>query len=205
MKNTILLVLLLTISLGFAYTVTFQSGDAGESFARNTSMQKCSEAGVNTVFTCSGNVVRVNWTDSSRGLTFYKPDGRVVNCPPVPPTQAGADCFQMQTPNYCQERVVCSVVSQPPQPVNNTPQPTPNPRPTPTQNTTTPPVNNTPVPTPELTPNSTVSNPLVPSAPTPSPNANSTFALDNLMWIIIALGIIALAILFALFKRSIAE
>ncbi len=211
----VVLTLLLAVSLSFA--VLMQSGDNRISFSAYTSIQKCSETGVSSVYTCKGNVVRVNWTDSSKGLTFYSPDGRVQNCPPLPPSQIGAFCMQMMMPNYCEEQVVCSTVSQPAQPIvnqtqqpaaNQTQQPAPQvipqaPKPTQNQTAVIPSNNNTTSSTESNKPvaNVTVGSP----ATTPSANANSTFSLDNLMWIIIALGIIALAILFALFKRSISE
>ncbi|MEW6035209.1 MAG: hypothetical protein AB1529_01225 [Candidatus Micrarchaeota archaeon] len=97
--------LLIFISVSFAYII--ESGDAGTQFVQETSAIKCQEPDVQAVYECLGNVVRVVSSVPGEGSTFYKPDGKVVRCPVVPPSEMGAECLQMMTPNYCPIQAEC--------------------------------------------------------------------------------------------------
>jgi len=100
--------LLLAIMLvGLVSAVVIESGDAGEQFAKDKADEMCREPGVDGVHICLGNTVRVVWSDESKGVTFYEPEGNIVNCPPVPPSQMGGECVQLMHPNYCPEESVC--------------------------------------------------------------------------------------------------
>ncbi len=83
------------------------SGDAGEGWARELAAEKCLGEDVGAVYICLGNVVRVVSTVPGAGSTFYEPDGNVAQCPLVSPSEMGAECVQMTMPNYCPEEVVC--------------------------------------------------------------------------------------------------
>ena len=101
-------ILLLAIMLvGLVSAAIIESGDAGERFASEKADEMCGEPGVDSVHICLGNTVRVVWSDESRGVTFYEPEGNVVNCLPVEPTQMGGECIQLMHPNYCPEESVC--------------------------------------------------------------------------------------------------
>jgi len=104
-------ILLLAILLaGLVSAVVIESGDAGEQFAMDKADEMCGEPGVEGVHICLGNVVRVVWSDESKGVTFYEPEGNVVNCPPVPPSEMGGECVQLMHPNYCAEESICGDV-----------------------------------------------------------------------------------------------
>ncbi len=93
-----LLILLMLAGLYFAIWI---SGDAGEAWSREKAEEMCTKTDVAAVYICLGNVVDVVWKDESKGSTFYKPDGNVVNCPPLSPSEMGAACMQLMMPNYC--------------------------------------------------------------------------------------------------------
>ena len=105
MRGKILLFAILLV--GLASAVIISSGDAGEQFAEDKSAEMCAEPGVEAVHICLGNVVRVVWTDESRGVTFYEPDGNIVDCPPGEPADMGGECVQLMHPNYCPDESVC--------------------------------------------------------------------------------------------------
>ncbi|MEW6748561.1 MAG: hypothetical protein AB1295_02555 [Candidatus Micrarchaeota archaeon] len=84
-----------------------ESGDAGSRFVNMTAEQMCGQANVQAVYKCLGNVVRVVSSVPGEGSTFYKPEGKVVSCPVVEPTDMGAECLQMMTPNYCPFQAEC--------------------------------------------------------------------------------------------------
>lgn len=111
MMQTSILALLLMLSLSSA--VIIESGDNGVQFANDTAALKCTEAGVQAVYSCIGNVVRVVSTVPGEGSTFYKPDGKVVVCPDVSPTEMGAECVQMMVPNYCPIQAECGASTAP--------------------------------------------------------------------------------------------
>jgi len=97
--------IILLSSTAFAAIVT--SGDAGESWAQETAAEKCRGENVEAVFICLGNVVKVVSTVPGAGSTFYEPDGNVAECPVVSASEMGAECVQMTMPNYCPTEVVC--------------------------------------------------------------------------------------------------
>lgn len=101
------LILLAILLAGLVSAVIIESGDAGERFAAEKAEEMCSEPGVESVHICLGNAVRVVWSDESKGVTFYEPEGTIVNCPPVAPTHMGAECIQLMHPNYCPLESVC--------------------------------------------------------------------------------------------------
>ena len=84
-----------------------ESGDAGASFATNTSLAKCNEANVAAVYVCTGNVVQAVSSLPGAGSTFYRPDGRVISCPVVAPSQRSGECVQLTSPNICGNVSVC--------------------------------------------------------------------------------------------------
>lgn len=102
----ILLSLLFVLPASFAVIIV-ESGDDGAAFAEETSGQMCQEPNTQAVYKCFGNVVRVVSTVPGEGSTFYKPNGKVVSCPVVAPSQMGAECLQMMAPNYCPTESVC--------------------------------------------------------------------------------------------------
>lgn len=98
-------IVLLMLTASFAFVI--ESGDGGREFLSNMSAQKCAEENVQAVYECLGNVVRVVSSLSGEGSTFYKPDGRVIECPVVAPSDMGAECLQMMGPNYCPTEAEC--------------------------------------------------------------------------------------------------
>ncbi len=102
----ILLLLIFTMTISFS-DVLFVSGDNGEQFAKDMISQKCGQPDIQAVYRCNGNVVKVIYVDEEKGSTFYRPDGRITNCPPLPPPQLGAECLQMLMPNYCPDVSEC--------------------------------------------------------------------------------------------------
>jgi len=114
---TFFLALLLS---GITFAMIIESGDAGKSFAANLSEKKCSEPDVAAVYVCSGNVVKAVSSDSEEGSFFYKPDGRVIQCKPVPPSIMGAECVQMLSPDPCFSASVCETTNPSPQDSNVT-------------------------------------------------------------------------------------
>lgn len=105
MRGKILLFAILLV--GMVSAAIIESGDAGERFAAEKADEMCKEPGVESVHICLGNTVRVVWSDESRGVTFYEPEGNIRDCPPVAPAQMGAECMQLMHPNYCPEESVC--------------------------------------------------------------------------------------------------
>lgn len=105
MNKVALLAVLLLVTSSFAAII--ESGDNGEQFALDTAQAKCNEENVQAVYHCLGNIVRVVSSVEGEGSTFYKPDGRVVHCPIVRPSEMGAECLQMMTPNYCPAEAEC--------------------------------------------------------------------------------------------------
>jgi hypothetical protein len=103
----IIAVLAVMMLIGTIHPVILTSGDAGEGWAENISAEQCLEEGVDSVYICNGNVVRVVHTADGAGSTFYEPDGNVVNCPVVAPSQMGAECVQMTRPHFCAGESVC--------------------------------------------------------------------------------------------------
>jgi hypothetical protein len=128
----------LSVILGLAAlcnATIIESGDAGASFAANTSLAKCNEANVAGVYMCTGNVVNVVSSLPGAGSTFYKPDGRVISCPVVAPSQRTGECVQLTSPNICGNVSVCKAQAPETNASQPEPQPAPQPQP-PKQNTT---------------------------------------------------------------------
>jgi hypothetical protein len=207
------LVLLLFISLSFAAVI--QSGDAGAKFVEDTSAAKCQEPNVQAVYKCSGNVVRVVSTISGQGSTFYKPDGRIIRCPVVSPTQMGAECLQMMTPNYCPTQAKCGNSSAPTvfPGQNDTPEQVgdadyyivPGQAANDTNKTTSVQLPQLPpVKKPNTTNYTTVSSDNAFEIPIVAKN-NLDSPLGYILYIIVFLGICAIGVLFMLFKSSLAE
>jgi hypothetical protein len=203
------LVLFSLTSLCFADIIT--SGDSGAAFVNATAAAQCQQPNVQAVYKCLGNIVRVVSSVPGEGSTFYKPEGKVVHCPVVPPSQMGAECLEMMTPNYCPTLAECG---ESPAPVifpgqNDTPEQT--------GNTTayivpgkaaSDSLNSTslaPTPAPEKPPvRTSVIKPNSLDAPSSSKN-NLDSPLGYLVYIVVALGIGSVALLFFLFKNSISE
>jgi hypothetical protein len=93
--------LVLLMLSGIMYAALWTSGDAGEAWSKEKAEEMCAREDVAAVYICLGNTVSVIWKDESKGTTFYEPEGNVVNCPPVAPTDMGAECMQLMMPNYC--------------------------------------------------------------------------------------------------------
>lgn len=106
------LLLLFMLPLSFAAVIEVgesvtESGDAGAKFVNVTAEDMCNGQNVQAVYKCLGNVVRVVSSVPGEGSTFYKPEGKVIHCPVVEPTDMGAECLQMMTPNYCPVEAEC--------------------------------------------------------------------------------------------------
>ncbi len=182
------------------YSALWMSGDAGEEWAQETAEELCKDSEVAAVYICLGNTVDVVWKDESKGSTFYEPEGNIVNCPPVAPTDMGAECMQLMMPNYCTlDDNVCGHMAPEEFPggetegeiiYNGVPEEEPEP------------VEPTPV---EETPRTTDTGKTVlveqgTGAAQAAPTAEGT--LDNLILIIFALAIIAIIVLYFVFKRT---
>ncbi len=101
----ILSILLVFATASHADIIT--SGDSGAQFVDDTAAAQCKAPDVQAVYKCLGNIVRVVSSVPGEGSTFYKPDGKVVHCPVVPPSQMGAECLSMMGPNYCPVQAEC--------------------------------------------------------------------------------------------------
>ncbi len=198
-KSIFVLLLLIAFSWGLII-----SGDAGEKWAKEKSEEMCGRSDVAGVYICLGNTVDVVWKDKSKGSTFYRPDGRVVDCPPDQPTNMGAECMQLMMPNYCTlDDNVCG--ERPPEefpggikteeqqePVQPIPQP-------PQQPSEQPQIR----PSQQQNISSEVSL-IPPSLPSRKEEATTTIGgtLDNLIIVIFVLGVIALVVLYFAFKKT---
>jgi hypothetical protein len=105
-RNALPIAVILVLA-SIAHAVVLTSGDGGSAFATDTSFQKCADPNVMAVYVCSGNVVQVVSSAPGEGSTFYKPDGQVVYCPDVSPSEMGAECVQLFSPNLCPPVNVC--------------------------------------------------------------------------------------------------
>jgi len=207
------LLLLFVLPASFAVIIV-QSGDEGAAFVNETAAKMCQGPDTQAVYKCSGNVVRVVSSLSGGGSTFYKPNGKVVVCPIVPPPQMGAECLQMMTPNYCPIQAECGASPAPEvfPGQNGTPEQTGDqdayivPGEAASENFTN---DTAPPPKPE---------PYVPKKKTTAMNnsgldaeapVKSSGDLDSpfgyLFFVILMLGVSAVGVLFMLFKNSISE
>jgi len=201
-KKSIFVLLLLTV---FSWALII-SGDAGEEWAKNKSQEMCARSDVAAVYICLGNTVDVVWKDKSKGSTFYRPDGRVVDCPPDQPTNMGAECMQLMMPNYCTlDKNVCG--ERPPEEfpggIKTEEQPKQPSQPTPQQPPQQPSEQPQIQPSQQQNISSEVSL-IPPSLPPQKEGATTTISgtLDNLIIAIFVLGVITLLVLYFAFKRT---
>jgi len=104
--GTLLSILLFTT---IGYAVIIESGNGGSAFATDMSVNMCKQQNVSAVLLCTGNVVKVVSSIEGEGFTIYKPDGRIVPCPDVDPSDMGAECTQYaMQPNICMNASVCA-------------------------------------------------------------------------------------------------
>lgn len=186
-----------------AGTPVIESGDAGESFAEQKSQEMCSQPGVDAVYVCLGNTVKVIWQEEGRGCTFYEPEGNVVECPLVAPTEMGAECVQLMHPNYCPEVSVCGET--PPQEFpggveyqDEVEEPGEEP-----EEAIAPPVGDSEE---EQAP-AEVEEPVreEPAGPTAEAKETSETAMDNLVGIVLLLGVATIVVLYLMFKRLVRQ
>lgn len=193
---------------GFAYAV---SPLEGEAFANETVAAKCAQDNVQAVYFCSGDVVRVVSALPGAGSTFYTPEGKVISCPVVAPTEMGAECMHMMTPNFCLVQAECGSA-----PVEDT---FPGQADSPEQtgdagyyvDEETAATSGTGEETPE--PVVPPKKPATPSTARTSPEsdvpapaaANFEFSVDGLVIVLFALGLVSVAVLFLAFRNSFAE
>ncbi|MBI5046129.1 hypothetical protein HZC07_00135 [Candidatus Micrarchaeota archaeon] len=179
-----LVVVMLIMSLSFAEVI---SGDGGTAFVNQTA------------------------TVPGAGNTFYKPDGKIVKCPVVAPGQMGAECLAMMGPNYCPTKAECGATPVPQifPGQNDTAEQTGNTSyyiiPDQAVNTTNQTNSTIPVKPPVVkkTENTTQIKENILEAPVSKGNVDSP--MNYLVYVVLALGIGAVIVLFMLFKRSISE
>lgn len=203
----VILIALIMLSVSSAYVLEF--GDGGEAFAKNKTDEMCRSDAL-AVYSCLGNVVKAVSPTAGEGSTFYKPDGKVIRCPVVPPSEMGAECLQLMMPNYCPEQAECGdapVQIFPGQ--NDTPEQTGD-----VGYYVEDSAPQEPIVEPEpYVPEPAKQKPLKPPAieggntealPGASP-APYEFALDNLAIVVLFLGVASVGVLFLLFKNSLQE
>ena len=202
----VIFILITMLSVSFAYVL--ETGDGSKEYAEQTAADKCNEENVQAVYLCLGNTVRVVSSVSGEGSTFYKPDGTEVHCPVVPPSEMGAECLKLMMPNYCPTEAECGE--------------SPAPQVFPGQNDTPEQtgdldyyiVNETvasdaeeeavvPAKT-EPKPSSVKGSEHETEIPTASPSGIDA-ALNNLVAVVLLLGMLSVGILFMLFKSSLQE
>ena len=207
-------ILLLALS---SAVIIIQSGDNGAQFSADKSSALCKEGNAEAVYICLGNVVKAVSSEPNPTSTFYKPDGRIVVCPVAAPTDMGGECLQMMVPNYCQNVSVCGAAPEKTFPGQNG---TPEQAVAPTYVPPTPEISGLNGAQPEQ-PGSAL--PAVTQRPVTSDNddlagqaakaqavpaaspSTFDFALDNLLLIVVGLGVVGMAILFALFRNTLSE
>lgn len=211
MKAEIVLVMLILSGFVFAETVEvgsaiWESGDAGESFAQEKSQEMCAQPGVEAVYICLGNSVKVVWEDESRGCTFYEPEGNVVECPDVAPTDMGAECMQMMMPNYCPDESVCGQAQPqefPGETYNENQEYEEEESPSEKEEATQPPEEETPEQ--QETQQTGYQETTETSAPAAQTKETSETAMDNLVWIVLFLGVATVAVLYLMFKKLVKQ
>ena len=175
---------------------------AGGWNATSVAAAKCGPD-VQAVYTCTNNAVKVV---SSNGSTFYKPDGSTLNCPNASAAQIGAECMQLLMPNPCTTEIACET------PVTQNQAPPANQatnasagsetvvgsKTVPTVTSVVAPVNAKSIPTGQ------VANQSETNVATSAPN-NFDFSMSNLALVVLLLGVVAVIVLFTLFKNSISE
>lgn len=205
---------ILLFMLSLSYAGIIESGDGGAGFAASTSAEKCQGADVQAVYTCIGNVVRVVSSVPGEGSTFYKPDGKVVECPVVAPSEMGAECLQLMTPNYCPTEAKCGTSKQSEFPGQSTaPEQTGDAGYYVIPGQAASDANKTnesiaPTPAPQPKPQKTGSAAAKPSqleVPATSGTNGIDGALGYMVYVVAFLGIVSVGVLFMLFKNSLAE
>jgi len=186
MKAAGIISLLLLLSVSSA--AILESGDNGAQFVNDTALEKCGEGGVDAVYVCLANVVKAV---SAGENTFYKPEGKVVHCANVSPSEMGAECVQLLMPNYCTVEFQCPAPTEPP-PANDTVVED-------VQNASGPVATAQPQKPAKDDQGGTVGVRL------PGYNGESESLLGYLATVVLGLGVAAVSILFVLFKKSIAE
>jgi hypothetical protein len=189
-----------------------ESGDNGAVFVNETAAAKCQEPNVQAVYKCLGNVVRVVSTLPGEGSTFYKPEGKVVHCPVVPPAEMGAECIQMMTPNFCPVQAECGVSPAPEvfPGQNDTPEQTGDadyyivPGQAASDNLTNDTAAPPPQPPAEPKKKTTVVKNNELEAPVTS-KSNVDSPLGYLLYVVLFLGVAAVGVLFMLFRNSLSE
>lgn len=190
-RGGLLFLMLLTAS--FAAVIEAGDWNATQTSwnASDVAAAKCGP-GVQSVYTCSGDAVKVV---SSDGSTFYKADGGTVSCPNAAASQIGAECVQLLMANHCPTEVKCE---------------------TPVAQNQTAPVNKTE----NVSMGSETAPVVVPVTvagapkdvakkdevviPTAAPNSFD-FSMDNLALVVLLLGAVSVGVLFTMFKNSISE
>jgi hypothetical protein len=172
---------------------------AGAWNASSVAATKCGPD-VQAVYTCSNFAVKVV---SSNGSTFYKSDGSSISCPDAPLGQIGAECMQLLIPNPCTAQVTCQTTviqnqTMPTIQVSNSSVGTGT-ETAPVVVPTVASVNVTGVPAGQKLANQTEVD-----VAAPEPN-NFEFSMSNLALVVLLLGVVAVIVLFTLFKNSIAE
>ncbi|MCI0504277.1 hypothetical protein L0Y65_06240 [Candidatus Micrarchaeota archaeon] len=209
----ILLSLLFALPASFAVIIV-ESGDNGAAFLNETAALMCNEPDTQAVYKCFGNVVRVVSTVPGEGSTFYKPNGKVVSCPVVAPSEMGAECLQMMAPNYCPTQAECGASPAPEvfPGQNDTPEQTGDvdayivPGQAASDNAT----NGTPEPyEPEQKPPETRKRATAIPANTLEAPAATTNNLDSplgyMIYVVLLLGVGAVGVLFMMFKNSLSD
>ncbi len=197
-KMALVLILISAVSVA----VIVDSSDAAKAWANTTALAKCSEQNVDAVYTCSGNVVRVVSFLDGGGSTYYRQDGKVTTCPLVAPGATTAECQMFSTPNYCVNTPVCRGSTTPTQPEQQTNQTPTVPS---TQNVTRPtqPASDQTAPSP-IAPQPPVNTP--PAAKPPSnQNTSAQNPVDNLLLIVVGLGLVSIIVLFTLFRNTLKD
>ena len=193
--------LVLLMLSGILHAVIWTSGDAGEEWSKNKSQEMCAKEGVAAVYICLGNVVDVVWKDESKGSTFYKPDGNVVNCPPVAPTDMGAECMQLMMPNFCTlDDNICGYLA-PEEFPGGVPEEETEPPPPPEEEAPeeAPPAEE-PEPTPEQPPGVSIE---VGNGGTTAPATTETGeTLDTLVMVVVGLAVVVLILLYFVYRRT---
>ncbi|MFH0885124.1 MAG: hypothetical protein V1861_05435 [Candidatus Micrarchaeota archaeon] len=206
------LLLLFALPASFAVIIV-ESGDDGAAFLNKTATEKCLEPNTQAVYKCSGNVVRVVSSLPGEGSTFYKPNGKVVNCPVVAPSEMGAECLQMMTPNYCPIQAECGFSPAPEvfPGQNDTPEQTGDisyyvvPGQAASDNSTNETQTQEPEPKPPkpMEKSTAIGNQEL-EAPAPTKNDVDS-PLGYLVYVVLLLGIGAVGVLFMLFRNSLAD
>lgn len=208
------IILLMILSLSHAAaTIYVEPGDNGKAFAENISVAQCAAANVQAVYVCTGNVVRVVSAIPGEGNVFYKPDGRVVKCPTLPPTQIGGECMQLLMPNYCPGESRCGNTTMPQvfpgqndsaeQKANDTYYIVPGQAASDANNKSEIVAPEPQKPQKQKVTVSEVKNEIDMSAP--KSNGNIDNALNYLVYAVLALGLGSVVVLFLMFRNSLSE